>query len=361
MRRTLTMIPRLVRAVSSSMPCAAPPRVVVVSSVPGLPDLLNAAIGGARSAGPVPCSFEFTSSSSSDAAAKLANADVVLGDPKAAGPLLQHAPRMRWFQSTFAGVEHVFKHLPRRDFIFSRMGVGMAEGIAEWAVLCLLAHTRQFGTVLQRQREGVWAHDECGDYRLLHGKTVGILGAGTIGNHVAKVLSAFGMKSIGYKRSTSARSACDVDSTDLNFVLSNSHAIVNVLPSTPDTRDLLSGEKLKVCAEKRPVLLNAGRGDVINESSILSALQHKWLAAAYLDVFAVEPLPQDSKLWTAPGVTITPHVAAVSFADDVVRVFMENLQILSATGVFASPTLSAAQQRAGMAAVRFPVNFDAQY
>lgn len=86
-------------------------------------------------------------------------------------------------------------------------------------------------------------------------------------------------------------------------MLSSVDYIVNVLPHTSETAGMLSGDVLKICAEKRPVFINVGRGSIIDEASLLQALEKGWISAAILDVFPVEPLPTSSALWDHPKVT----------------------------------------------------------
>ena len=116
--------------------------------------------------------------------------------------------------------------------------------------------------------------------------------------------------------------------------------VVNTLPSTSATRGLLdSGILARACGGNvasmeslvpprgPPVLINVGRGDIVSESTLIDALSRGYLSHAVLDVFAVEPLPPSSTLWDHDKVTITPHVAAVSYAHDVAAVFITNLEL----------------------------------
>lgn len=111
---------------------------------------------------------------------------------------------------------------------------------------------------------------------------------------------------------------------DESFAVENLHEclqkcdyLCNILPSTPSTVGLLSGNVLQSCKEKQTVLINVGRGDVVSEESLLKALDHKWIGGAILDVFEKEPLPKDSALWTHPQVTVTPHVSGFTTSNQV--------------------------------------------
>lgn len=158
-------------------------------------------------------------------------------------------------------------------------------------------------------------------YRSLSNLTLGILGLGDIGKEVAKYCKALGMTIWAMGRTERTELPPDVDhfrtQSGLKEVLESSDYICNILPSTPTTQNLLAGDVLEVCKSRQSVFINVGRGDVISEESLLKALKNGWIAGAVLDVFEKEPLPKDSELWDMPGVTITPHCAAVSFAEDV--------------------------------------------
>ena len=102
---------------------------------------------------------------------------------------------------------------------------------------------------------------------------------------------------------------------------------------------------------------------MVSEDALVAALANKWIRAAYLDVFAVEPLPSSSKLWDTPGVTITPHVASVSFTSDVMEVFEDNFRRLIQAGAFSGQhgPLAPRQLESLATLVRHPVDFEKKY
>ena len=104
---------------------------------------------------------------------------------------------------------------------------------------------------------------------------------------------------------------------NLSECLKQCDYLCNVLPSTPSTKGMLSGSVLESCKERKTVLINVGRGDVIRGEEILQALNNEWIGGAALDVFEIEPLPKDSALWTHPDITITPHVAGLTTVSQV--------------------------------------------
>lgn len=158
-------------------------------------------------------------------------------------------------------------------------------------------------------------------YRNLSDLTIGILGLGDIGQEIAKYCKSMKMTVNAIRRTPSATKLPYVDESfcveNLSEFLKQCDYLCNVLPSTPSTKGLLSGNVLESCKEKKTVLINVGRGDVIRSEEILQALNNQWIGGAILDVFEEEPLPKDSALWTHPEVIVTPHVAGLSTPNQV--------------------------------------------
>ena len=158
-------------------------------------------------------------------------------------------------------------------------------------------------------------------YRVMPKLTIGILGLGDIGQEIAKACKALGMTVWGIGRREKSDRQATVDHyttlSRLPEVLQSCDYVCNILPSTPATKYLLSGNVLESGKDKRPVFINIGRGDVIDEKSLIHALNEGWISGAILDVFEVEPLPKESPLWKMPQVVITPHMAALSFPEEV--------------------------------------------
>ena len=151
--------------------------------------------------------------------------------------------------------------------------------------------------------------------------TIGILGLGDIGQTLAQACKALGMTvwGVGRRDKSDRQELVDHYTTLSRFpeVLQSCDYVCNILPSTTATKNLLSGNVLESGKDKRPVFINIGRGDVIDEKSLIHALNEGWISGAILDVFEVEPLPKESALWKMPQVIITPHVGAVSFPEEV--------------------------------------------
>merc|ERR1712002_32776 len=159
---------------------------------------------------------------------------------------------------------------------------------------------------------------------------MGILGAGDIGMVVAQHFKSLGARVIAVKRTipTGDDHGYPVDKfySNNNFdeFLSSCDYFCNVLPHTPETVDLLSGDRLKACRQRQAGFVNIGRGSVIDEASIVRALENGWIRGAVLDVFREEPLPKESKLWSAPNCSLTPHLSGSSYDNSCASVFVDN-------------------------------------
>jgi phosphoglycerate dehydrogenase-like enzyme len=297
-------------------------RVLVVSDVAQLKPALDAEL--LRRAGALACSVELDFFDADRVAAEdtqlrgaLAGARVVLADPGLIAPLVDDAaPELEWLQSTWAGVNALMSQSQRRDYACTRMAGCFGPLMAEWAVGWIIASERRFLHMAEAQRSATWAHSELMGYRPLADLTLGVLGGGgNIGRCVAATAAALGMRTVSFGRGD-----------DLALFLAECDVVMNLLPSTPATRNLLGGGVLRHCAMRRPLLLNGGRGDVVNEHDLLHALEARWLREVVLDVFAAEPLPPSSALWAHPAVVVSPHTAARSLPVDVARLFGENLE-----------------------------------
>ena len=288
-------------------------RVPVVSKIRGLLPAVERELS-AYALPPV----DLVESSGDDAAWR--DACVALADPGLVAGKLDAAENLEWLQSTWAGTNALMGG--RSDFRCTKLSGCFGPLIAEYVFAHLLGNSA--GSRLLRSARG-WAQEEFIEVaRPLKGQTLGVLGTGDIGQHVAGVAKAFGMVTLGLARDGAPRANFDGTTADVDEVLRQSDVVLCALPSTPATRGLLDGGRLRSCA-KRPVLINVGRGDLISESSVVEALDNGWISEAALDVFETEPLPAASPLWSREDVFVTPHVAALSRPEDVAKVFAANL------------------------------------
>jgi phosphoglycerate dehydrogenase-like enzyme len=265
----------------------------------------------------------------------LARAEVLFGIPGDTPEGLAHAvgtaSRLRWVQATAAGAGeqlHAAKlseEQLRRVVVTSTSGVH-AGPLAEFCMLGLLAFTKGLPRLLADKEARHWDHYPVSE---LADRTLLIVGLGAIGTAVARLAKTFGMHTIGVNRRGNSDSR-HVDEThpsaSLGKLLAVADAVVLSLPLTEETKGLLDAEAI---AKMRAgaVVVNVGRGGVIDEEAVVEALRHGRLAGAALDVFATEPLPPDSALWTLPNVLVSPHTTGLSVAENerIITLFTDNL------------------------------------
>jgi len=265
---------------------------------------------------------ELTAAASlSTARAAYSGQPVVLGQPDLVAAALGGWLEVRWVQSSWAGVTPLL-NCGRRDFLLTGVKDVFGPEMAEYVIGYLLAHELKIFERLGRQASRSWWPEPSGTLR---GKTVGIMGTGSIGASIALALAPFGARVTGLSRTGAPAGGFErVFAADrLDDFLAEPDYIVSVLPDTPDTRHLLGAEAFRRM-NNHCLLLNAGRGTVVDEEALVRALHAGELAGAVLDVFQQEPLPSGHSLWNAPGAIVTGHVAARSRPREIAAIFIEN-------------------------------------
>ncbi len=225
-------------------------------------------------------------------------------------------PNLKALFSLGAGVDHLLggDTLPAVP-IGRVVDPDLTARMTEWIVAQVLLHHRQHLQYVQQQRARKWHNLK---QPLASEVQIGLMGLGELGRASANLLHQLGFGLRGWSRTPKQLNnvACFHGTDGLDAFLSETDILVCLLPLTPDTEGLIGTavfEKLRRDgALGGPVFINAGRGRIHVESDIVAALQNDLLKAASLDVFEVEPLPQDSPLWNLENLIITPHVAAVS-------------------------------------------------
>jgi phosphoglycerate dehydrogenase-like enzyme len=233
---------------------------------------------------------------------------------------------VRWVHCTGAGVDSWLSPVELdRSILLTRTPESFGPAIAEWAVARVFAIQQQLVELAAAQREYRWAPR---DVVLVAGRRALVVGTGDVGRAVARALSALGCEVTGVSRSGNAhaefRAVHPVSA--LADVVGNAQWIVLTLPDTPATRSLFSRELLSRC--RGAVLLNAGRGSALGEGALTEALDRGWLRGAALDVFATEPLPATSPLWSDSRVLISPHLAGPTTVDGAAGGFLECVEAL---------------------------------
>lgn len=266
--------------------------------------------------------------------AMIDSADVLFGipdlDPTALARTVRANRRLRWVQTMAAGGGAQVKSARLDAADLQRVTFTTSAGVhgrplAEFALLGLLAGAKSLPRLLAQQREHRWS--ERWQMGQLSNQTILVLGLGGIGREVARVLTALGCHIIATSRTeTSVPGIAEVVHPDnLDGVLRRVDGLVVTLPGTDATAGLV-GESMLAAIKPGATLVNVGRGSVVDEPALISALQSGQIAYAALDVFAQEPLQSTSPLWDMPNVLISPHTAALSDAEErlIVDLFVTN-------------------------------------
>lgn len=251
----------------------------------------------------------------------LAWADTYVGFKR---PPLASMGNVRWVHCTGAGIDSWLYPTPLpEEILFTRTSEPFGWMIAEWAVSRALAFTQRLRAVEANQARREWA--DVG-ISFLRGTRAVVVGTGDVGSHIARVFAALGCEVTGVSRTGRGdRSVfASVSTIDaLPGLLGGAHWLILALPLTTSTRGLIDRRILANCRDV--ILINAGRGAVVDESMIPVALDAGWLSGAALDVFEVEPLPPGSPLWTDPRVMVSPHLSGPTTVDATVAGFVECL------------------------------------
>ncbi|MEF8789608.1 MAG: D-2-hydroxyacid dehydrogenase [Haloarculaceae archaeon] len=225
--------------------------------------------------------------------------------------LLEAASDLRWVHSLSAGLDHLdFDRLAERGLILTNSSGIHAQPIGEHVLGALLHFERRFDRAVAQQHRQEWDRFGAGE---LADRTVAVVGVGAIGTRVVELCDAVGAETVGVKRDpTDAPDAlADCVTPDrLGEALERADCAVLACPLTEETRGLIDADALAALGEG--VLVNVARGAVLDEDALIEALDAGELRGAALDVFAEEPLPEESPLWGFDNVLITPHVAGTT-------------------------------------------------
>ncbi|MDR5684236.1 MAG: D-2-hydroxyacid dehydrogenase [Armatimonadota bacterium] len=253
----------------------------------------------------------------------------------------RRASRLRWIHATSAGVDHLIDTPAwSADVVITNSRGIHAIPIGEHVLGWMLMFARNLHTALRNQIARRWDRQIGGEF---HGATVGILGFGAIGREIARLCAAFGARTLAMRRhplSLGEASASSLPGGErlggtvalygpdgLREVLEASDYVVVALPLTAQTRRLIGAREIG-WMKQDAVLINVGRGEIVDEAALVSALAARRIRGAALDCFEVEPLPATSPLWEADNVLISPHVSGSSprYMDRAIPLFCENLR-----------------------------------
>ncbi|MFD1718883.1 phosphoglycerate dehydrogenase [Georgenia deserti] len=226
-------------------------------------------------------------------------------------------PNLRWVQSLAAGTDAIVSAGFAEDVVITS-GAGLHDAtVTEHALALTLAQVRRLPQMAAAQKERRWDRDLGGPQPLrpegavtsLIGAQVLVWGFGNIGQALAPLLSGLGATVRGVARSAGTRAGFDVIAEeDIESALPQTDVLIMILPATPATTKALGSDRLDLLPNHAYVV-NVGRGTTVDEDALLAALESASIAGAAVDVTAVEPLPQQSPLWDAPNLIISPHAA----------------------------------------------------
>lgn len=268
--------------------------------------------------------------------------DIVFGEPNLIREALPRLSTLKWIQSTWAGVEPLLDSSLRRDYILTNARGVFGGLMSEFVFGYLLAHERKIFQRAEAQKNKDWDKSLTGTLR---GKTIGLLGVGSIGAEVARTAKFFGMTVRGYTRASEASTGVDeyfhsmksmgllIDRNPVQELAPGLHRfvagldyLVSILPNTKDTQKIINADLLNQLPT-HALFINVGRGSAVDESALIEALENDKFAGAVLDVFEQEPLPKEHPFWTTKNLTMTFHTSAPSFPEDIAQVFIENYRL----------------------------------
>ncbi len=246
-----------------------------------------------------------------------------------------HASKLRWLHTSAVAVETLcLPELFARGVIVSNTRGVQAVPIAEHTLAVVLALAKQLPLVLDHQRNAHWAQNDFMGPRLpwlLRGRTLGVIGVGTIGSEIASRARAFGMRVVALRRRRGHTEVPGVDAVlggeQLDAFLAQTEVLVIAAPLTPHTLGLIGAAQI-ARLPKGAVIVNVGRAKIVDTDALIAALHSGHLGGASLDVYPHEPLPPGHPLWTCPNVILTPHTSGFRHGhwEEVVDLFAENLE-----------------------------------
>jgi glyoxylate/hydroxypyruvate reductase A len=233
-------------------------------------------------------------------------------------------PRLKMVQNLWAGVEGIVGNQTLRVPLTRMVDTGLTEGMVEWCVGHVLRHHLGIDRMLATQT-GDWRHFDFIP-PLARDRRVCVLGLGALGTAVSEALLALNFEVRGYARRPRTIPGLQSFSGDgLQAALDGAEIVILLLPYTPQTESFLNAQAL-ACLAPGAVVLNPGRGGLVDDAALLSALDSGQLAHATLDTFRTEPLPADDPYWAHPKVTVTPHIASETRPETAARVVVENIR-----------------------------------
>lgn len=263
-------------------------------------------------------------------------------------PEPEQAPRLRWVQLHWAGADSMLGHsaLQRPEVVVTTLSGAHAPQMGEYVLMMILALGHQLPALMENQRMKSWGTDRWERFKPieLRGSTVGIVGYGSIGREIARVLQPFQVTVLASKRNVMEpedEGYTPVGMGDptgslfrrlyppqaIKSMVKDCDFIVVCVPYTPENEGLIGADEFALM-KPSAFLIDVSRGKVVDQAALAQALMKGKIAGAALDVFTEEPLAEDSPLWGLPNCLVTPHISGISgqYDERAVDLFTSNLQ-----------------------------------
>lgn len=235
---------------------------------------------------------------------------ILVSKPVVSAEFLAHFPNLKLIFTVSAGVNKMpFAYLEAHNIMLANSRGLHAEHMSEHALAMMLVHTRQLTLAIKNQEQHHWSHAS-GVFSSIQGKSLCIVGAGSIGDALARKATALGMRVTGVSRSGKANTLYDkiYQTGELTTAVATADIVVLLVPLTPETHHLFNASVFSAM-KKQSMFINISRGGTVDEAALVTALTDGTLVFCGLDVFGQEPLGEDSVFWDMPNVLITPHTA----------------------------------------------------
>lgn len=250
--------------------------------------------------------------------------DYIIYAPSASVQDFRPYRRLKAVLSLWAGVEGVRRNKTLTAPLARMVETGMTAGMAEWVLGHVMRHHLGMDAHILGQ-DGIWRNEITPP--LARDRVVGLLGLGELGQASAALLNAVGFQIKGWSRRQKSLQGIDCLSgeTGLETLLQQAEILVLLVPLTDETENILNARRLAMLP-KGAVIINPGRGPLIDDQALLAALDSGQIGHATLDVFRVEPLPPAHPFWAHSSVTVTPHIASATRADSASDTIAENIR-----------------------------------
>lgn len=238
--------------------------------------------------------------------------------------ILRQFSNLQVIQSVGAAVDHIIQSQDlSADYILTRIvDERLSEDMFEFVLTGVMAHMKQFSAYRSDQKEKNWKQRP---YNTVGDTTIAILGLGKIGAYVSAKLATIGFRVKAWSKSKKSIEGvrCYHGEEGFKKTLNGSDILINILPLTPETENILNREHLGQLS-KNGYLINVGRGEHLVDAHLIELIEKKHLSGALLDVFRKEPLPHDHVFWQYDQITITPHIASITNIDTASNIVVSN-------------------------------------